>query len=124
MLEFYAQRDEPQTEGLLELWSNVGRQMGRVIERERYTANIRGLSVTDELTGLYNRRGFVDLVRQELAATHGPRALVLADIDGLKRVNDEFWRRAHRRFCGAAAPHVLAQMISWLGSAATNSWSG
>ena len=51
----------------------------------------------DELTGLYNRRGFLTLARQQLttAARLGKRALlVFADLDGMKRINDELGHEA------------------------------
>jgi diguanylate cyclase (GGDEF)-like protein len=53
---------------------------------------IRRLSVTDELTGLNNRRGFYLLAEQKLRGTHHlGHSCVLAflDVDGLKRVNDD-----------------------------------
>jgi diguanylate cyclase (GGDEF)-like protein/PAS domain S-box-containing protein len=49
------------------------------------------LSLTDELTGLYNRRGFMTLAEQQfrLAARGGkPLLLLFADVNGLKTVND------------------------------------
>lgn len=52
---------------------------------------LRRLALTDELTGLYNRRGFRMLVERELALAHrrGSRgALLFVDVDGLKHVND------------------------------------
>lgn len=64
----------------------------RTAALEEANEEIRRLSVTDELTGLNNRRGFYLLAEQKL---HGVRRLghncVLAflDVDGLKRVNDE-----------------------------------
>lgn len=51
------------------------------------------LSVSDELTGLYNRRGFMELVTQLItAATNtGKKAIICyADMDNLKLVNDKF----------------------------------
>lgn len=62
----------------------------RVAER---TAALAALSLTDELTGVANRRGF--LVRAEqvrkVIRRHGGSSLVLfIDIDGLKQVNDSF----------------------------------
>ena len=51
------------------------------------------LSVTDALTGINNRRGFLDSV-QSLVTAHeneGRRAmLIFADMDNLKQVNDKF----------------------------------
>ncbi|MBI2354132.1 MAG: diguanylate cyclase [Deltaproteobacteria bacterium] len=52
---------------------------------------LRELSVSDELTGLANRRGFMLLARQQIkAAGRSGRALVLlfADLDRLKWIND------------------------------------
>lgn len=64
----------------------------RTAELVKANAEIRLLSLTDELTGLNNRRGFYLLAEQELrAARRSRRDCVLAflDVDGLKRVNDE-----------------------------------
>ena len=49
------------------------------------------LSLSDELTGLRNRRGLFVLAGQELktlARTHRPGLLLFVDVDGLKVVND------------------------------------
>ena len=67
---------------------NVERLEQIVNER---TEEIRQLSLTDELTGVYNRRGFLDAAaigRGHLRRTGGTGHLVFADIDGLKTVND------------------------------------
>ncbi len=51
------------------------------------------LSVSDELTGLYNRRGFMDLTTQLItdSANEGKKAIIVyADMDNLKLVNDKF----------------------------------
>lgn len=58
---------------------------------------LRRLSKTDSLTGLCNRRALDDRVRDEWrrAARYGsPLALLLIDIDGLKRINDQLGHRA------------------------------
>lgn len=64
----------------------------RTAALEKANEYIRHLSVTDELTGLNNRRGFHPLAEAALhtARRHG-RSCVLAflDVDGLKRVNDD-----------------------------------
>ena len=49
------------------------------------------LALTDELTGMRNRRGFLVLADQALRMARRTRAkcvLVFIDLDGLKRVND------------------------------------
>src|SRR5690606_3152575 len=62
-----------------------------VTERRRHEENLRGMTLVDELTGLYNRRGFFALAEEQIRlARHGKRtlSLVFADLDGLKRIND------------------------------------
>ena len=51
------------------------------------------LAMTDDLTGLQNRRGFFSAGARSLAEAHRQRkamAAIYVDIDGLKRVNDAF----------------------------------
>ena len=62
-----------------------------ITERKRALEELESLSLTDDLTGLYNRRGFLALVEQQLK--HARRTderfvLVFADLDGLKQIND------------------------------------
>ena len=62
-----------------------------IAERKRAEEEVRQLSLIDELTGLYNRRGFMLLATRELKALQrsGRRALLLyIDLDGLKQAND------------------------------------
>lgn len=64
-----------------------------VQERRKAERRIRLLSLMDELTGLYNRRGFFLLVEQELKLTEHrelPFSLFFMDIDNLKVINDNF----------------------------------
>ncbi|HEX7313467.1 MAG TPA: CHASE3 domain-containing protein [Pyrinomonadaceae bacterium] len=65
----------------------------RDVARRRARARaLRDLSLTDELTGLYNRRGFLVIAERsvKLARRAGQELLLLfADLDGLKRINDE-----------------------------------
>lgn len=63
------------------------------VERHRVVASLRGLSLTDELTGLLNRRGFTTIAQGHLrlASRTGQRFLLLfADVDGLKHINDTY----------------------------------
>ncbi|MEG4503146.1 diguanylate cyclase [Microcoleus sp. F6_B4] len=60
-------------------------------ERLRAEAEVRQLSVTDELTGLYNRRGFFLLAEQQLKIARRTQTsyfILFADLDGLKNIND------------------------------------
>jgi len=52
---------------------------------------LEGLSVTDELTGLLNRRGFLSHLDRALAVARrgGPHGvLMVSDLDGFKAIND------------------------------------
>ncbi|MFP4115056.1 MAG: diguanylate cyclase [Spirochaetota bacterium] len=54
---------------------------------------LKNLSLTDELTGLYNRRGFLTLGEQQLkyCQREGEPCLVLyCDMNGLKAINDRY----------------------------------
>ncbi|MBK8249102.1 MAG: GGDEF domain-containing protein [Gemmatimonadetes bacterium] len=64
-----------------------------VTERHQREDTLRALSLMDELTGLYNRRGFLTLAQQQLKlARRGQRELVLlfVDMDDFKEINDRF----------------------------------
>lgn len=72
------------------------RSIRYAIERHRMQAELRVLSLTDELTGLRNRRGFLELVQQQLKwsnRTHQPLSLLVADVDHLKLINDTWGHR-------------------------------
>lgn len=60
-------------------------------ELEENNEKLSNLSLTDELTGLYNRRGFLNFAIQQhyLNHLHQKESLMLFfDVDGLKKVND------------------------------------
>jgi two-component system, cell cycle response regulator len=54
------------------------------------------LAISDELTGLYNRRGFLLLGSERMKLAHGMKKNVLlffAGLDNLKQINDQFGHR-------------------------------
>lgn len=54
---------------------------------------LREMSMTDELTGLLNRRGFFAIAKQQLKVAkraQGKLALVFADMDNFKTINDRW----------------------------------
>ncbi|MEO0094822.1 MAG: diguanylate cyclase [candidate division WOR-3 bacterium] len=64
-----------------------------VTERKHMTAMLQALSFTDELTGLYNRRGFATLAEHQTRIaqrTKKSMLLLFVDMDNLKDINDEF----------------------------------
>jgi diguanylate cyclase (GGDEF)-like protein len=69
----------------------VVKSIRHAIERHRLLSALRSLSLIDDLTGLYNRRGFSDLGEQYLKlarrASRGV-ALVYMDLDRFKTIND------------------------------------
>jgi diguanylate cyclase (GGDEF)-like protein len=75
--------------------------------RQKELEAVEQLSVTDALTGLFNRRGHDLLASQVLRSgvRHGTMTAVLfLDVDGLKRVNDELGHDAgDRLLVGVAA---------------------
>lgn len=63
------------------------------LERHRLQEQLRSLSLTDELTGLYNRRGFMTFAERQLKLVRrrtGGAVVVLMDVDGLKTINDRY----------------------------------
>ena len=80
-----------------------GRDVGRLVvlrevtERRRMVETIRQLSLTDELTGLLNRRGFLTIAERQVrtsARTRNRLWLLFADVDGLKDINDRLGHEA------------------------------
>lgn len=69
------------------------RSIRYAIERHRIQMTLRNMSHVNELTGLYNRRGFLTMIEQhwKLASrTEKGFLLVFADLDGLKQINDSY----------------------------------
>lgn len=71
--------------------SEIIRSVRYAIERHRLLSALRSLSLLDELTGLYNRKGFVRLAEHyiKLARRSGRGgALVFFDIDRFRTINE------------------------------------
>ncbi len=69
------------------------RSLRQGIERQRVQQRLADLALRDELTGLYNRRGFFAIgehLRRECLRNARDLALVQVDVDGLKAINDSF----------------------------------
>ena len=68
-------------------------QASIALENARLHGLVKAQAVTDELTGLANRRRFMEVLDLELKRSdrfRSPLALVLADLDDFKLVNDRF----------------------------------
>jgi len=62
-------------------------------ERTKLEEKLHAASITDELTGLVNRRGFLMLAQKhlELAERNKKKfAILFLDLNGMKKINDEF----------------------------------
>jgi diguanylate cyclase (GGDEF)-like protein/PAS domain S-box-containing protein len=62
-----------------------------VTERKQMEEKLHAISIIDELTGLYNRRGFFTLCTQQMKLAERNRnnmELFFIDLDGLKGIND------------------------------------
>jgi len=81
--ELYSEKDI----GLLEF---VSSQVATAIERKRIEEKIRYLSFHDALTGLYNRAYFEEELERYNFPRYYPLSIMMADINGLKVVNDTF----------------------------------
>ena len=66
-------------------------QVAVALENARLYIRVQRLAITDEVTGLYNRRGLFELGRREVeraARFNRPLCAMMIDIDHFKQVND------------------------------------
>jgi diguanylate cyclase (GGDEF)-like protein len=66
------------------------------IERHQLQVALHAMALVDDLTGLYNRRGFQTLARQQIKTADRIRkrvSFIFVDLDGLKAINDTFGHR-------------------------------
>ena len=87
----------------------IAQQAAVVIRSAQLNDEARRLAITDPLTGLYNRRYFVDKLEEQLrrARRYGDRlSLVLVDADHFKSINDE-----HGHLSGDRALKAVADVM-------------
>ncbi|MBN2715778.1 MAG: GGDEF domain-containing protein, partial [Deltaproteobacteria bacterium] len=75
------------------MYEELRLHIGSSLKSSMMMHDLKIQSMVDELTGLYNRRGFVELSRKMIdsARRAGGKLLVFyADLDGLKRINDVY----------------------------------
>jgi diguanylate cyclase (GGDEF)-like protein len=75
------------------LAQSLAAQAAIALENARLHGIVQRQAITDELTELANRRYFMETLETELRRAerfHEPLALVFADLDDFKRVNDRF----------------------------------
>lgn len=77
-----------------------------ISDRKKMEEMLRSMSVTDELTGLLNRRGFFSLAGRQLKLAERAKRemyVLYADLDGLKEINDTLGHKAGDAALSAAA---------------------
>jgi diguanylate cyclase (GGDEF)-like protein len=82
--------DAPDTKALIKL---VLRAIECAEKQSQFDKELESIALTDELTGLHNRRGFLSLATQQLRLAlrngHG-LLLFFVDVDNLKETNDSY----------------------------------
>jgi diguanylate cyclase (GGDEF)-like protein len=82
------------------------RSLRQGIERQRVQQRLTDLALRDELTGLYNRRGFFAIgehLRRECLRNARNLAVARVDVDGLKAINESLGRAAGDQAIAATA---------------------
>ena len=68
--------------------------INNVTTQELLRQELREKSITDQLTGLYNRAYFEELTHWQGKDLKSPLTIISADCDGLKQINDKFGHAA------------------------------
>ena len=102
--------EEPQLPAALQAWLRTILEMPALaLDTAMQLRRVEALSVTDDLTGLYNSRYLNQVLRRESkrASRSGrPLSLLFLDLDGFKSVNDR-----HGHLCGSRALVEAAGVI-------------
>jgi len=72
--------------------------INNVTEEEITKQELREKSITDQLTGLYNRVFFEELTKRSQTELNYPLTMITADCDGLKEINDQFGHAAGDKY--------------------------
>ena len=87
----FSEMPEEEQTVCISLCETVAEKLGRELERLNVHSHVEKKSLTDKLTGLYNRQFFDDAIEQEFqkAKENGSNlAYVLLDLDYFKQMND------------------------------------
>jgi diguanylate cyclase (GGDEF)-like protein len=100
---------------LVEEKKSSGALANRTRELEKAQEELRCLAMTDPLTGISNRRHFMDQIAEEIERTkrYGlPFSLLMIDIDNLKEINDAYGHKAGDEVLRSFAKHCLTKLRS------------
>ncbi|NIA06837.1 MAG: diguanylate cyclase [Actinobacteria bacterium] len=76
-----------------QMLAQIAHMLGSLVDVSREITALQTLAVTDELTGLYNRRYVYEFTEQVLSRAHGERfevTVLLFDVDNFKHYNDTY----------------------------------
>ncbi|MDZ7266780.1 MAG: sensor domain-containing diguanylate cyclase [candidate division KSB1 bacterium] len=93
----------------IELLQKIANQTGQVIEKIHVYHETRELSITDELTGAFNRRYFNQRYETEFMRAlryNRPLSVIMLDIDHFKKFND-----THGHLLGDKVLKMVAQVL-------------
>jgi diguanylate cyclase (GGDEF)-like protein/PAS domain S-box-containing protein len=93
----------------IQLLESISNQVAIAVENAQLYEKANKLSITDELTGLYNRRHFNEVLQSEIARLErygGSLVLTIIDLDGFKQYNDKFGHPA-----GDSALRIFSQTM-------------
>ena len=77
----------------VQLLETISHQIGVAVDNAWLFEKANQLSITDELTGLYNHRHFSSVLQSEIQRAQrygGALSLIMLDLDGFKEYNDHF----------------------------------
>lgn len=95
-LVLMSRRPEFFTDHEVQVFDVFANQLAAGLQNARLLRDAEDLAITDGLTGLKNHRYFQEALALELKRAerhHAPLALIMADIDFFKRVNDTYGHR-------------------------------
>jgi diguanylate cyclase (GGDEF)-like protein len=82
-----------ENEHLIHIVNQVLEKSRTLAEKQKLEDEVRRLSITDDLTGLYNHRHFFKTLESELIRMKRQKttlSLLMFDLDGFKRYNDQY----------------------------------
>jgi diguanylate cyclase (GGDEF)-like protein len=91
----------------------LGMFLGRETRRVQAENIIRQWATTDSLTGLYNRRAFLDRLKQvsgQLESDNNKASILMLDVDGFKQINDRFGHATGDRVLSLLAQTIRASL--------------
>jgi diguanylate cyclase (GGDEF)-like protein len=91
------------------LISTMVNQIALALKNAAEHQRVQSLAITDDLTGLHNRRALHETLHKEIRRSkryRKPLSLLMLDIDGFKKINDTFGHQAGDEVLKSVAAHL------------------